>query len=54
VQLLYNLSGGYFINEQFTESLKTIEELQKIAPSFPEVSKLKSRVLEFIESGRSN
>ncbi len=49
--LLYNLSGAYFLNRQYSVALKTIENLQKISPGFPGTIKLKSRILKFIEQG---
>ncbi len=47
MQLLFNLSGAYFINKQYSKSLSVIEDLEKRAPNYPGLLKLKTQVLKF-------
>jgi tetratricopeptide (TPR) repeat protein len=52
-QLLFNLGGAYFMNKQYSQSLSSLELLQKLSPNFPGLLKLRSHVQELAGQDRA-
>ncbi len=49
-QLLYNLSGAYALNAQYTKSEEYLSKLEKINPNFPDADHLRRQLNKILEN----
>lgn len=48
-QLVYNLSGGYALNQQYAQAMATLDKLAKIKPDFPGAADLRRQLTKILK-----